>query len=59
MLEGLIGGLIVAWILTLFNFDMVCMTALKELINVSISKSTYYFMFAMIGLITGALRERK
>lgn len=59
MLEGLIGGLIIAWILTLFNFDMVCMTALKELINVSISKSTYYFMFAMIGLITGALRERK
>ena len=59
MLEGLIGGLIIAWLLTLFNFDMVCMTALKELINVSISKSTYYFMFAMIGLITGALRERK
>lgn len=59
MLEGLIGGLIIAWVLTLFNFDMVCMTALKELINVSISKSTYYFMFAMIGLITGALRERK
>lgn len=59
MLEGLIGGLIIAWILTLFNFDMVCMTALKELINVSISKSTYYFMFAMVGLITGALRERK
>lgn len=59
MLEGLIGGLIIAWILTLFNFDMVCMTALKELINVSISKSTYYFIFAMIGLITGALRERK
>lgn len=57
MLEGLLGALILAWFLTLFNFDIITQDALKELFNISISTSTYYFIFAIIGLIGGTLKD--
>ena len=59
MLEGLLGALILAWFLNLFNFDNITKEALLELFNISISTSTYYFIFAIIGLVGGALKDSK
>ena len=47
----MIGGLIIAWILSLFNFDEVCITAMQELFSIEISVATYYFIFAVLGWI--------
>lgn len=59
MLEGLLWGLILAWFLTLFNFDNMTKEALQQLFDISISTATYYFIFATIGLISGALKDGK
>ena len=47
----MICALILAWLLTLFGFDEICITAMKELFSVEITTATYYFVFAMAGLI--------
>lgn len=53
MLNGFIGGIIVAWFLTLFNVDHYCIQAAKELLHADISVATYYIVFGIIGAITG------
>lgn len=57
MLGGFISGLIVAWILSLFGVDQMVITSLNEVFSVSISVSTYYMAFGLIGLIGGALSK--
>lgn len=47
----MICALILAWILTLFGFDEICITAMKELFSIEITKATYYFVFAILGWI--------
>lgn len=42
--------LILAWILTLFGFDEMCITAMRELFSVVITETTYYFVFVLVGL---------
>lgn len=53
MLEGIIEGLIVAFILSLFNVDEIVADAFKELFKMEITTSGYYFIFAILGLISG------
>jgi Co/Zn/Cd efflux system component len=53
LFNNLLNALITAWILALFTFDKICITALKELFNINITTNTYYFIFAIIGLIYG------
>ena len=47
----MIGGIILAWFLTLFNFDHAVIKAFQELFNITISTGTYYVIFAVLGAI--------
>ena len=49
-----IGGLFIAWFLSLFGVYNMITTSAKEVLNITISESTYYMLFAIIGLIGGA-----
>ncbi|WP_221373015.1 hypothetical protein [Clostridium perfringens] len=51
MLGGLLGGLLIAWILSIFNFDRMFINALYELLGLSISTDAYYVIFALLGAI--------
>ncbi|MDW0111109.1 hypothetical protein [Sporosarcina aquimarina] len=42
--------LIIAWVLTLFNFEKLVIQAFKELFGKDITKATYYFLFLAIGI---------
>ncbi|AIY85410.1 putative membrane protein (plasmid) [Clostridium baratii str. Sullivan] len=55
MLSGALTGLIVAWILSLFGFDVMTIDAAKEF-GYSITINTYYVIFIVIGAIGGALK---
>ncbi|KZR57905.1 hypothetical protein [Pseudobacillus badius] len=47
------GGLLVAWILTLFGFDHLALSAVEEMTGNAYSLTVYYFAFAVLGLIWG------
>ena len=56
MLDGIVDGLIVAWILTIFNVDSICINVLQPFfINVKLTTNHYYFAFGAIGLIAGIM----
>lgn len=57
MLSGLLGGLFVAWILSLFNFDHMFINAVYELLGLKISTDVYYVVFALLGLICGIINK--
>lgn len=48
----MIGGLFIAWILSLFGFIPVVQTGILELFGISISTGTYYFIFAVLGALS-------
>jgi hypothetical protein len=54
MLNGFIGGLLVAWILSWFGVDNMVIRSVAEIFKVGMSVSTYYISFGIIGLIGGA-----
>lgn len=45
-------GLLLGWILSLFGFFNVVQTGMNELFGIVISMPTYYFIFAIIGILT-------
>lgn len=45
--------LLVAWILSLFGFDGVVIKGMKEVFNIEITETGYYFLFAMLGALKG------
>ena len=58
MLEGFIGGLIVAFILSLFGVDKMLIEVIQPFFTaVTLTKSHYYLAFAIIGLIGGAFNR--
>jgi len=57
MLEGFVGGLIIAWLLTWFRVDHIIITAIQETFKITISISQYYIVFALIGLIGGFFKR--
>jgi hypothetical protein len=48
----MIEGIILAWFLNLFNFYEVSRIGISELFQIDISIQTYYFIFAILGLIS-------
>lgn len=56
MLSGLLGGLLVAWILSLFDFDKMVINSIYEVFDIEVSKDLYYVIFALIGLISHILK---
>lgn len=57
MLGGFVGGLLVAWILSLFGVHHMVINSVKELLGATISVSTYYISFGIIGLVSGAFSK--
>ncbi len=49
-MSGLIGGLLLAWILTLFGVDKHIIKGLFELFRLDIGISGYYVLFALTGM---------
>lgn len=54
MLGGFLSGLLVGWILSLFNVDKMMIEVLQPFIPVCLTTSHYYMTLGMIGLIGGA-----
>ncbi|HEY5561948.1 MAG TPA: hypothetical protein VIK72_09395 [Clostridiaceae bacterium] len=45
-----VNFLIYAWLLNLFGFGDICISGMRELFNITITISSYYFMAFLIGL---------
>lgn len=43
--------LVIAWLLTWFNFDVIFIRAFAELFNMNITTASYYFIFFGIGAL--------
>lgn len=52
----MIGGLLLGWIMGLFGFKGVVIAGMAQLFGVTITSLGYYFIFAMIGLVTSLIR---
>lgn len=59
MFSGILGGLFIAWILSIFNFDSMFIRAVYEIFSLNISTDVYYVIFALIGLIGGIIKDRE
>ena len=57
MLGGLLWGPLIAWILSIFNFDYMFINAVYELWGLKISTDVYYVVFALLGLICGIINK--
>ncbi len=55
MLDGIIYGLIIAWILSVFNVDNICINVLQPFFDVKLTTDHYYFTFGVIGLVASIL----
>ena len=49
---GILGGLLLAWVLWLLGFSNIIIEGLYELFGLNISIAGYYVLFGIIGLIT-------
>lgn len=54
---SIILSLLFAWVLAFFGFDELIINGAYELFKLEITKTGYYFIFAMVGIIAwiGAL----
>ncbi|MBC7088059.1 MAG: hypothetical protein H5T96_06165 [Tissierellales bacterium] len=58
MLGGFLIGIFVAWILSFFGVDSMIIQGLYELFNIEITSAGYYTLFALIGLVGGAIKNK-
>lgn len=59
MLEGIVYGLIIAWILVQFEIDKICIDVLQPFINCRLTTNHFYFVLGFIGLVSGFINEVK
>lgn len=52
---SLLVGLILSW----FGFDSVFIESMKEVFNLTVTHSTYYMMFGLLGMIKGLINFSK
>ena len=57
MLGGLLWGLLIAWILSIFNFNYMFINAVYELLRLKISTDVDYVLFVLLGLIYGIINK--
>lgn len=57
MLGGLLWDLLIAWILSIFNFNYMFINAVYELLRLKISTDVDYVVFALLGLIYGIINK--
>ena len=51
----MINGLLLAWILSLFNFDNIFVEAVQTFVHFKVITAHYYLLFALLGLISRLL----
>lgn len=60
MLCGIVNGLIVAWILVQFGVDDICINVMQPFVDkCTLTTNHFYFVFGLIGLVSGILYELK
>lgn len=47
----IVGSLLAGWILSWFGFDNVVQTGMKEVFDIAITQTGYYFVFGLLGAI--------
>lgn len=52
---GIIGGLLLAWLLWILGFSDTIIRGIHELFGLNISMAGYYVLFGLIGLITNLI----
>lgn len=57
VVDGFVVGLIVAWILSLFNVNSMVLEVCQSFTDIQLTISYYYIGFALIGLIGGLLKK--
>lgn len=57
MLDGIISGLLVAWVLSWFNIHNMLIDVLQPYINLDLTINHYYVAFLVIGMIGGLLHR--
>ena len=59
MLEGFVGGLFTAWVLSLFEINDMIIEVLQPFVkNIILTDSHYYVLFGLIGLIGGSFGKQ-
>lgn len=53
---GIIGGLLMGWILGLFGFKGVVIAGMAQLFHMHIDVIGYYFIFALLGFVGYLIR---
>jgi len=48
----MINGLLLAWILSLFNFDTIFVEGIQTFVHFKVITAHYYLLFALLGLIS-------
>lgn len=56
MIDGLLTGLVLAWILSFFGVDEIFVGAIQPFID-KITTVHYYFLFAVLGAICRAIEK--
>ncbi|MGI6574626.1 MAG: hypothetical protein ACOX3A_01950 [bacterium] len=59
MLGGLIAGLVVGWVISLFGVNEILIQGLFELTGIAISNAGFYTILVIIGILGGAISNRK
>ena len=54
MISGMLTGLIVAWVLTFFDINKICIEVLQPFCKITLTDAHYYFALGFLGMIAGA-----
>ena len=57
MVEGIVYGMISAWILTAFNVDEILLQAANSFFGLELNRNHYYTFFAAVGMIQGIITD--
>lgn len=59
MFDAIIGALLFAWFLSWFGFHQMFNEAAKDILGVTLSFGTYYFVFFVGGIVIGVINTYK
>ena len=58
LIDGIIYGLLSAWVLSLFDADDICINVLQPFIHgITLTSDHYYFVFGLVGGISGLIYD--
>jgi len=57
MADGLLSGLLFAWILSWFGFDDLAVKGINELLQINATAASYYLIAAVLGIIAGLIND--